>query len=95
MWEPVKIELSEAERERLEGMTRSRTLPARLVLRARIVLLAADGLSNRAIGADLGIDFKSAMRWRNRATDCFKVNGSLFTAPPGAVDLGGMAGDQS
>lgn len=66
MWEPVKIELSEAERERLEGMTRSRTLPARLVLRARIVLLAADGLSNRAIGADLGIDFKSAMRWRNR-----------------------------
>ena len=66
MWEPVRIELLEAERERLEGMTRSRTLPSRLVLRAKIVLLAAEGLSNRAIGADLGIDFKSAMRWRNR-----------------------------
>ena len=66
MWEPVRIELSEAERERLEGMTRSRTLPARLVLRARIVLLAEEGLSNRTIGANLGIDFKSAMRWRNR-----------------------------
>lgn len=66
MWEPVKVELSKAERERLEGMTRSRTLPSRLVLRARIVLLAAEGLSNRTIGSELGIDFKSAMRWRNR-----------------------------
>jgi transposase len=66
VWEPVRIELSKVERERLEGMTRSRTLPSRLVLRARIVLLAAEGLSNRAIGMDLGIDFKSAMRWRNR-----------------------------
>ena len=66
MWEPVRIELLETERERLEGMTRSRTLPSRLVLRAKIVLLAAEGMSNRAIGADLGIDFKSAMRWRNR-----------------------------
>jgi hypothetical protein len=55
VWEPVKIELSEAERERLEGMTRSHTLPARLVLRARIVLLAAAGLSHRVIGADLGV----------------------------------------
>lgn len=61
-----QVELLETERERLEGMTRSRTLPSRLVLRAKIVLLAAEGLSNRAIGADLGIDFKSAMRWRNR-----------------------------
>jgi transposase len=66
VWEPVRIELSETERERLEGMTRSRTLPSRLVLRARVVLLAAEGLSNRAIGSELGIDFKSAMRWRNR-----------------------------
>ena len=66
MWEPVLIKLSEVERERLEGMTRSRTLPSRLVLRARIILLAAEGLSNRSIGTELGIDFKTAMRWRNR-----------------------------
>ncbi len=66
MWEPVNIELSESERERLEGMTRSRTLPSRLVLRSKIVLLAAEGLSNRTIDANLGIDFKSAMRSRNR-----------------------------
>ncbi len=66
MREPVRIELSETERERLVGMTRSRTLPSRLVLRARIVLLAAEGLSNRVIGANLSIDFKTVMRWRNR-----------------------------
>ena len=29
-------------------------------------MLAAEGLSNRTIGSELGIDFKSAMRWRNR-----------------------------
>lgn len=62
----VRINLTEGERERLETMSRSRALEGRLVLRARIVLLAAAGLSNRCIGEELGIDYKTAMRWRNR-----------------------------
>lgn len=66
MWATVRINLTEGERERLETMSRSRALEGRLVLRARIVLLAAAGLSNRGIGEELGIDYKTAMRWRNR-----------------------------
>jgi transposase len=62
----VRIELVDGERERLEAMSRSRTLEGRLVLRAQIILLAAQGLSNRSIGEELGIDYKTAMRWRNR-----------------------------
>jgi hypothetical protein len=44
-------------RKALERMARQRSLPARLVERARIVLLAADGLENRRRG-------KGAAFWR-------------------------------
>lgn len=36
------------------------------MLRARIVLLAAEGYSCHDIGEELGIERKTAMRWRNR-----------------------------
>ncbi len=62
----VRINLTEDERGRLEAMSRSRTLEGRQVQRARIILLAAGGLSNRGIGEELGIDYKTAMCWRNR-----------------------------
>lgn len=60
------INLTEEERERLEAMSRSRTLEGRLVQRAKMVLLAAEGLSNRNIGARLGIDYRTVMCWQNR-----------------------------
>jgi transposase len=62
----VEVELDEAARKQLETICRSRTLDRRLVLRARIVLLAAEGLSYRKIGEQLKIDYKTAMLWRNR-----------------------------
>jgi hypothetical protein len=40
----VRIELTDDERAKLEGYARGRSTPARLVLRAKIVLLSADGL---------------------------------------------------
>ena len=60
------INLTEEAREQLEAMSRSRTLEGRLVQRAKIVLLAAEGLSNRIIGARLGIDYRTVMCWQNR-----------------------------
>lgn len=62
----MRIEQVDGERERLEAMSRSRTLEGRLVLRAQIIILAAQGLSSRSIGEEFGIDYKTAMRWRNR-----------------------------
>lgn len=65
-----KIELSSEERAVLEQHARGRSLPVRLVERSRIVLLAADGLQDREIAAELGIITpEKAARWRNRFLD--------------------------
>jgi len=50
--EATAIILTEAERTELEGLARSSKTAYRLRQRARIVLLAADGMSSRAIGTD-------------------------------------------
>lgn len=62
----VRIELTKDDRERLEGMTRSRTLAARLVQRAKMILLTAEGHSQRDIGELLGCNFKTVGEWQRR-----------------------------
>jgi hypothetical protein len=57
-----KIELSSEDRAVLEQQARGRSHPARLVERSRTVLLAAAGLQNREIAAQLGI----IKRWLER-----------------------------
>ncbi len=49
------ISLTDEQRAERERRTRSQTLDVRAVRRARIVLLAAEGLGNRQIGRELGI----------------------------------------
>lgn len=51
---------------RLRELTRSSTAPAGLVQRARIVLLAADGIANAAIGRQVGVSTPTVLAWRNR-----------------------------
>jgi transposase len=53
----------------LASVTRSRTAATRDVQRARIVLLAADGWSNRAIGVEVGLHYNQVAVWRNRYRD--------------------------
>jgi len=60
------IELSPDQRAALEQRARGRSLPARVVERARIVLRAASGEQDQAIAEDLGITPKKVSRWRNR-----------------------------
>jgi transposase len=62
----VPITLSVAERQHLEKTTRQLTAPQRMVLRSRIVLLAAGGLGNSAIGRQLGCNRATAILWRGR-----------------------------
>jgi DNA-binding NarL/FixJ family response regulator len=52
---PYAISLSEASHEELESLSRRGTAPYQLVMRARIVLLAAGGTANSAIAGRLGI----------------------------------------
>ena len=54
------------QRERLQVCARSHSLPRRLVERARLVLLAADGLQNREIALILGMGRLAVARWRQR-----------------------------
>jgi transposase-like protein len=58
--------LGDAERAELESLSRRATAPFRLVVRARVVLLAADGLANCAIAERLGICEDTARKWRRR-----------------------------
>jgi len=62
----IGISLSEDERATLTTWARSRTVAARLVTRAKIVLLAADGRQNQQIADELGIDRGTAVIWRGR-----------------------------
>ena len=60
------IELTDLERNTLTKWSRGRSTPARLVLRAKIVLLAADGRLNKDIAADLDTSKKTVSLWRTR-----------------------------
>jgi transposase len=62
----VAIDLTETERGELEALLRRHGTAQALALRARIVLLAADGLTNSAIAAGWGIDKHTVGKWRNR-----------------------------
>jgi transposase len=63
---PYVVCLDDAGRVELESVSRRGTAPYRLVLRARIVLLAADSLANSVIAARLGICQDTARKWRRR-----------------------------
>src|SRR5487761_2432723 len=60
------ITLTEDVRATLERWSRRRSTEARLVERARIVLLAAAGRENKDIALELGITRATVGRWRNR-----------------------------
>lgn len=60
------LNVSPDQREVLELWSRSRLLPQRQVLRARIVLLAAQGVANEAIAQRLGCSKPSVLKWRAR-----------------------------
>jgi transposase len=61
-----EITLKDEERQTLERWSRGRSTPARLVLRARIVLRAAEGVANDIIAEELGSDRLLVGKWRRR-----------------------------
>jgi transposase len=60
------VELSLEQRTALERLARQRSKPARLIERARIVLLAANGLENKQIAQRMRMTPEKAARWRSR-----------------------------
>jgi putative transposase len=60
------LTLSSEEREQLQALAVSRSLPHGLVTRAKIVLAAADGQTNSAIAKKVGLSASSVGKWRKR-----------------------------
>jgi transposase len=61
-----QIGISAADRERLERLVRDRNTPQKVVWRARIVLLASDGLTAEGIAAAVDKSLLTVRRWRRR-----------------------------
>ena len=62
----AKVELSESQRKQLEMWAAGRRVPVRLAERARMILLAAQGQTDKEIGEQLGIWRGTVARWRAR-----------------------------
>ena len=69
-----------SQRETLQQWARSRSLPARQVERAKVVLLAAEGKTDLEIAASLKISNQKAARWRKRFLQ-FDLTGLEKDAP--------------
>jgi len=64
-----KITITDEERRTLVRWSRGRRTPARLVMRAKIVLLAAEGKQNKDIGPKVCTDQQTVSRWRRRCAE--------------------------
>jgi transposase len=61
--------MSVGERETLESLTRSGTAPHRQVLRAKVLLMAADGEANTRIAEEVGVTPVTVRAWRKRFSE--------------------------
>lgn len=77
------VELSDEQERELTRLTRSRCTAVRLVQRARIVLLAAQGMQNKDIAKQLRVCRAQVARWRQRYR-AFGLSGIERDLPRGA-----------
>ena len=63
---PYKITLSPNEKNYLESVTRKYTSPYRDVIRAKIILMAAEGYSNEEIAFHLDTPRQIVSKWHKR-----------------------------
>ena len=62
----VSVILTTEERKTLEALASSRTAPYRQVQRARLILLAAEGMTNTAIAKEVDLSRGMVVQWRQR-----------------------------
>ena len=86
------IALSKEQSKRLEKWASTRSTSVRLRERARIVLMAAQGMTNKAIAAQLGVDANKVGRWRSRVAK--EGVGSIEKERPRGANHGGKHSDK-
>jgi transposase len=80
MFTPARaLSLDDSQTKRLQHLARSGNTPQKIALRARIVLLAGDGVPNHAIARQLNVSRPTVLLWRKRFTQ-FGVPGLLRDA---------------
>ena len=67
----AEVKLSDEQREQLEKQARARSVSVRLAQRSKMILLAAEGITDLKIAAELGVARQTVARWRRR----FSVGG--------------------
>ena len=78
----LALELNSQEREQLESFARSRSLPASLSLRARMVLASAEGEPNSSISQRLQVNKTTVRKWRTRFIE-LRIKGLYDDLRPG------------
>jgi len=63
---PFEIVLTDGERGYFVSLARKYTAPYRDVIRARVILLAGEGMENEEIGEKLNLPRKTVSKWRKR-----------------------------
>jgi len=63
---PYTIVLSDVERKKLERLASKYTSPYYIVVRAKAVLMAAQGVDNKTIGERLSLPRQIVSKWRKR-----------------------------
>ncbi len=62
----AEVKLSKDEREQLEKLSRARTATVRLAQRSKMIVMAAAGIPDLKIAAELGVARQTVARWRGR-----------------------------
>jgi transposase len=79
------VTLTPDERETLQQWVQRRKTAQALALRARLILAAADGVSNREIANYLHLTEQTVSKWRRRFLSA-RLDGLLDEPRPGAPD---------
>ena len=88
----AEITLSNEEHRKLEKWASARSTSVRLRERARIVLMASEGMTNKAIAAELGTDANKVGRWRSRVAK--EGMSSIEKERPRGANHGGKDSDK-
>lgn len=94
---PFTINLSPEQRQALEALSKKYTSPYRDVVRAKVILMAAEGFRNDEIGSRLDLPRQVVSKWRKRFHEAGFLG--LQDLPrggrPGCFSPSGSSGDQS
>ena len=88
----AEITLSKEEHRKLQTWASARSTSVRLRERARIVLMASAGMTNKAIAAELGTDANKVGRWRSRVAK--EGMSSIENERPRGANHGGKDSDK-